>query len=502
MVLDLYAGSRSCRLSYTDEAVQWSYDGTPPPAPPTTAGATQKGSTTAANHRQQQPQQKQQHKPPPKQEQFHERYRQLNTNGAPPPPPPPPPPSPPPPLPPKPTKRNKGVDDSEDCGGYVPFHEVIAVVECEEAFVRGNERSTNGSKRSASVHPLFVVQKEACSQLETNGNYSQTVTDRTYQDDRECSFTLYYIKHYSGEMLGMASVTFQGPARLNKKFAKAVRDRMTISQNRPKHLLAFVSPKSGKNKGVKIFHNNVLPIFELAGIKVTELITERQRHAVDHLQTFGGDGMYSEVMNGLVLRTQKDAGVDPNRPGVHMHPCNLPIGIIPAVTIFVSMIKHAFYKMNVQYIQECDTNQEENKFSDSNSPNIDDVKMSNLSGDFHSVESWVVTLVKDGEDLTPMFGDSAGTVVVISKCGRLQHLKYLKELYKMKSVCYENNFIKMAKTLTYHIRFHQNSSDTPKTYLNCDGNAITAPSNDFSISVLQNVVSLFGKEPEMTITKL
>ena len=50
----------------------------------------------------------------------------------------------------------------------------------------------------------------------------------------------------------------------------------------------------------------------------------------------GGDGMYSEVMNGLVLRTQKDAGVDHNTPEARMQPCDIPIGIIPAGKAFLS----------------------------------------------------------------------------------------------------------------------------------------------------------------------
>lgn len=44
----------------------------------------------------------------------------------------------------------------------------------------------------------------------------------------------------------------------------------------------------------------------------------------------GGDGMFSEVMHGLVARIQTDNGVDQNQPDAELMPCSLHIGIIPA----------------------------------------------------------------------------------------------------------------------------------------------------------------------------
>lgn len=44
----------------------------------------------------------------------------------------------------------------------------------------------------------------------------------------------------------------------------------------------------------------------------------------------GGDGMFSEIMHGLISRTQCDAGVDQNHPDESLIPCSLRIGIIPA----------------------------------------------------------------------------------------------------------------------------------------------------------------------------
>lgn len=44
----------------------------------------------------------------------------------------------------------------------------------------------------------------------------------------------------------------------------------------------------------------------------------------------GGDGLYCECMNGLLIRTQTDAGRDYDDPEVLLRRPSLPIGIIPA----------------------------------------------------------------------------------------------------------------------------------------------------------------------------
>lgn len=44
----------------------------------------------------------------------------------------------------------------------------------------------------------------------------------------------------------------------------------------------------------------------------------------------GGDGMFSEIVHGLVSHTQKDEGVDENFMKDTLIPCKLRIGIIPA----------------------------------------------------------------------------------------------------------------------------------------------------------------------------
>lgn len=44
----------------------------------------------------------------------------------------------------------------------------------------------------------------------------------------------------------------------------------------------------------------------------------------------GGDGMFSEIIHGLISRTQCDSGVDQDCSDEPLIPCSLRIGIIPA----------------------------------------------------------------------------------------------------------------------------------------------------------------------------
>lgn len=50
----------------------------------------------------------------------------------------------------------------------------------------------------------------------------------------------------------------------------------------------------------------------------------------DSVVCVGGDGMFSEILHGLIGRTQQEAGCCENDPAVTLQPCPLHIGIIPA----------------------------------------------------------------------------------------------------------------------------------------------------------------------------
>uniref|UniRef100_A0A671TEI2 Ceramide kinase-like n=1 Tax=Sinocyclocheilus anshuiensis TaxID=1608454 RepID=A0A671TEI2_9TELE len=111
--------------------------------------------------------------------------------------------------------------------------------------------------------------------------------------------------------------------------------------SRPHQLLVFINPFGGKKRGKQIFHSLVAPLFELAGISSHVVVTERANQARDYILKkdltgfdgvicVGGDGMFSELLHGVIGRTQQEAGVSEHDPTVMLQPCDLHIGIIPA----------------------------------------------------------------------------------------------------------------------------------------------------------------------------
>lgn len=88
--------------------------------------------------------------------------------------------------------------------------------------------------------------------------------------------------------------------------------------DRPKKLLVFVHPRSGKGDGRRTWEV-VDPIFRLASVNTKVIITERARHAFDVVASIankelssydgvvavGGDGLFNEILNGLLLSRHK-----------------------------------------------------------------------------------------------------------------------------------------------------------------------------------------------------
>ncbi|XP_041802597.1 ceramide kinase family protein isoform X1 [Chelmon rostratus] len=167
-------------------------------------------------------------------------------------------------------------------------------------------------------------------------------------EDTDKDFTVFYVKRCSsggsyGLLWRLGRTQFSCPSRaLREQWTTYLRAALkTHSPLRPHRLLVFINPFGGKKKGRKIFHSLVAPLFELAGISSHVIVTERANQARDHLLKkdltgfdgvvcVGGDGMFSEILHGLIGRTQQEAGLCENDPAVTLQPCPLHIGIIPA----------------------------------------------------------------------------------------------------------------------------------------------------------------------------
>ncbi|CAN6460254.1 unnamed protein product [Victoria cruziana] len=112
----------------------------------------------------------------------------------------------------------------------------------------------------------------------------------------------------------LASYTFgHKDLKVCKTWVEKIDSVLILDVRRPKNLLVFVHPFSGKGKGCMTWES-VSPIFTRAKVATKVIITRRARHALDtmlsltdeELKTYdgvvavGGDGFFNEIMNGFL----------------------------------------------------------------------------------------------------------------------------------------------------------------------------------------------------------
>ncbi|XVF08508.1 hypothetical protein REPUB_Repub07fG0009200 [Reevesia pubescens] len=97
-----------------------------------------------------------------------------------------------------------------------------------------------------------------------------------------------------------------------------INDSLNKEVGRPKNLLVFVHPKSGKANGWRTWET-VAPIFSRAKINTDVIVTERAGHAFDVMKSttneelnsydgaiaVGGDGFFNEILNGFLSSWHK-----------------------------------------------------------------------------------------------------------------------------------------------------------------------------------------------------
>ena len=87
---------------------------------------------------------------------------------------------------------------------------------------------------------------------------------------------------------------------------------------RRRRLLVIVNPVSGRRRSLSIYHSVVKPMFTQAGVEDDLIVTNRAHHAKDvaremdveawdGIVTIGGDGILSEIVNGLYEQDDKTA---------------------------------------------------------------------------------------------------------------------------------------------------------------------------------------------------
>uniref|UniRef100_A0A2K5D5Z1 Ceramide kinase n=1 Tax=Aotus nancymaae TaxID=37293 RepID=A0A2K5D5Z1_AOTNA len=132
--------------------------------------------------------------------------------------------------------------------------------------------------------------------------------------EKPYAFTVHCVKRARRHRWKWAQVTFWCPEeQLCHLWLQTLRE-MLEKLTRPYHLGTFQEPRSqtpAKGQALR------LPLRKLETLGLL-------------IVCVGGDGMFSEVLHGLIGRTQRSAGVDQNHPRAVLVPSSLRIGIIPA----------------------------------------------------------------------------------------------------------------------------------------------------------------------------
>ncbi|KAM6598396.1 hypothetical protein CsatA_018005 [Cannabis sativa] len=101
-------------------------------------------------------------------------------------------------------------------------------------------------------------------------------------------------------------------------WANQINDAIKLEVERPKNLMVFIHPRSGKGNGYRIWEM-VAPIFSRAKVKTKVIVTQRAGQAFDVMQstsnnelnlydgvvTVGGDGFFNEILNGFLKSRHK-----------------------------------------------------------------------------------------------------------------------------------------------------------------------------------------------------
>ncbi|KAH9487790.1 hypothetical protein Btru_068344 [Bulinus truncatus] len=206
--------------------------------------------------------------------------------------------------------------------------------------------SSSFTNQIINLKEVITVRAEYNSQFKENKGKPRSFQNPSLLQENKSqgttAFTIFVINRISKHRWRHKTSTFvckdYGTCQL---WTEKIQDILRNPEwKRPKRLLVFINPFGGKRKGPKIFYEKVRPLFELAGIYSELIITKRQFHArdviyeydlqtVDGLVCVGGDGTFSELLNGLLDRVNSESGIEQTFRHIPKSP-SLRIGIIPA----------------------------------------------------------------------------------------------------------------------------------------------------------------------------
>ncbi|KAF5300184.1 hypothetical protein FQA39_LY11218 [Lamprigera yunnana] len=158
--------------------------------------------------------------------------------------------------------------------------------------------------------------------------------------DPNC-FTIHYAQKKKENLWCYNSLTLRHSDSLQvSSWVKTIQNHLLNFYRRPKKLLLFVNPYGGKRQAMQVYEKYGKPLFNIAGIDVSVIVSQRRNQIRDiiinhNLDVFdsigcvGGDGTVSELFNGLVIRECNLCGINPDDLNERLPKPSLPIGIIP-----------------------------------------------------------------------------------------------------------------------------------------------------------------------------
>uniref|UniRef100_A0A034VPS3 Ceramide kinase n=1 Tax=Bactrocera dorsalis TaxID=27457 RepID=A0A034VPS3_BACDO len=238
------------------------------------------------------------------------------------------------------TKRNSDADTEGNFKQGLVYGKNTNVLHINELI-----RVSKGHTKSAALHiaaPQPMAEFDAHTASEQKQQHSSTPPTEQYlalsyaarivNSETDCNrWDVHKLVLYNAD----AYVVRQWHALLNKMLANTAPARLRV-----RRLLVFINPYGGRQRGLQVYERHCKPLFQLAGIDASCIISQRSNQIRDILLSHdlspfdavccvGGDGTVAEVINGLIFRAICDAGMDARQPPYVPKP-TLPVAIIPA----------------------------------------------------------------------------------------------------------------------------------------------------------------------------
>jgi len=230
----------------------------------------------------------------------------------------------------------------------IPFNKIVST-ECSHSHKTNIARPTlfKSLKLSKFSFSLF---KRGYRSLDHAYEACEESIDKEVSD----SITIHYAEELKEKgLIKLKKVTLHhDDSDVINGWSSVIQSKVSALTSRPKKLLVFINPFGGKGKAKKLWENKLSTIFNLAGISTEVIVTEKAKYALFLLQTIplqnydgvvsvGGDGMFAEVFNGLLIRAARDAKQDIDDKTTKFVKPGVRVGFIPAgSTDSISMCLH------------------------------------------------------------------------------------------------------------------------------------------------------------------